>query len=180
MPTIAAPARKLDRRLYWSAVAGWAIASWLIGDVLSQHMKWRINELSAVPGAGMIRRDAEGVFYYVSGDDKATPIFRPDANNRTSDSEAQTAQSGCLDCTLVTGEQLAQTNDFCAAGVSAELPKIEFEVPCKSWAPINEGPKVMGTVIFLVPLLALPLLRMILQAGSERRRKAAGKRPSAA
>jgi hypothetical protein len=176
MPTSRRP---IDRRLFWTGVAVWAVASWLLGDAASQHMKWRINALEAIPGAGMIVRTPDGVFYHVNGDEKATVVYAPpNDHDATADTDAVSSLSSCGDCTLVTGEQLATYNEFCAAGTPSELPHVIFEVPCKSWAPINEGPKVMTTVIFLVPILILPLLRMIFEASGERRRKAVASRPA--
>lgn len=173
MPTPTPTRRSLDRRIYWIGVAAWAVASWLIGDAAAQHMKWRINDLAAIPGAGMVVRNPDGVFYHIASDDKATAVFRPSGDAQAAtDSDSVTSLASCGECTLLSGDQLAQINNFCAAGVTTELPKIVFEVPCKSWAPINEGPKVMATVIFLVPVLMLPLLRMLLEAAGDRRRKA--------
>jgi hypothetical protein len=149
-----APARKnlLMRRLYWGMVIVWALVSLIIADRVSDHMKFRINDLAAVPGAGMVMRDAEGTFYHVNAAGKARAVYPELEGDYRRD---------CLDCVLVTGEQMSQTNDFCAAGIRTQLPKVVFEKPCASWAVISDGTKVVWVTLFLVPLLILPLIRAI-------------------
>lgn len=152
-----APARnKLTaRRVYWGFVIVWGVLSFLIADRVADHMKFRINDLSVIAGAGMVMRDPDGTFYHVNPAGKAKAIY-PELG---SDYKQQ-----CLECTLVTGEQMAQTNDFCAAGVRTQLPKIDFELPCESWAVIGDGPKVVAMTLFLVPLLLWPMLRAMARA----------------
>jgi len=153
MPAIV-PSRKslIQRRIYWALVLVWAVISFTLADRMADGMKFRINDLSVIPGAGMIMRDTEGGFFHVNQDGKARMIF-PELGAGYRDQ--------CLDCTLVTGEQMSQTNEFCAAGVRTQLPKLDFELPCQSWAVIGDGPKVVAVTLFLVPLLLWPLLRAI-------------------
>lgn len=148
-----APSRLTARRIYWLCVLIWGFASAVLGDRLAETMKFRINDLSVIPGAGMVMRDVEGVFYHVTGDGRARAVYPELASSYSS--------SACLDCVLVTGEQLSQTNDFCAAGVRSTLPRLEFELPCRSWAVLSDGPKVVSVTLFLVPILLLPMLRAI-------------------
>lgn len=153
MQTIAPARSKLTvRRIYWSFVLLWGIASIFIADRLADHMKFRINDLSVIPGAGMVMRDPEGTFFHVDGSGKARAVFP---------TQDKTYRQVCLDCVLVTGEQMSQTNDFCAASQRTALPKIDFEVPCKSWAVMGDGTKVVGIMLFLVPLLLWPMLRAL-------------------
>lgn len=152
-----APARsKLTaRRIYWGFVMVWAVLSFLIADRVADYMQFRINDLSVIPGAGMVMRDPEGTFYHVNSGGKARAIY-PELGTEY--------RQLCLDCTLVTGEQMAQTNNFCASGVRTQLPKIEFQLPCQSWAVIGDGPKVVAITLFLVPLLLWPMLRAVSRA----------------
>lgn len=147
------PSRLSPRRIYWLCLLIWGFASVVLGDRLSETMKFRINDLSRIPGAGMVMRDTEGVFYHVNSDGRARAIYPELAPPEYKDS--------CLDCVLVTGEQLSQTNDFCAAGVSGQLPKLDFELPCRSWAVLGDGPKVVSVTLFLIPVLLWPMLRAI-------------------
>lgn len=153
MQTIAPPRNKLAaRRIYWGFVLVWGIASILIADRLADQMKFRINDLSVIPGAGMVMRDTDGSFFHVNSSGRSRMIFP----------ELQTDyRELCLECTLVTGEELSKTNQFCAAGVRTQLPRIDFELPCSSWAVIGDGPKVVAITLFLVPLLLWPMLRAI-------------------
>jgi len=163
----------LSKRLFWLTVFIWGVVSYFLGTQLAQGMNWRINDLAAVPGAGVVERDSEGVYYLVQSNGRASAIFTP----KREDSEPSTlALNGqCLDCTLVTGDQLAQTNEFCAAGTLKELPRIHFEIPCRSWAPISEGPKVVSVVLFIVPILVIPMLLALLRAARNIRRNAGNK-----
>ena len=100
-------------------------------------------------------RDPEGTFFHVNTSGKARMVF-PDLHTSYGQS--------CLDCTLVTGEELSKTNTFCASGVPGALPKIDFELPCQSWAVIGDGPKVVAITLFLVPLLLWPMMRAVARA----------------
>jgi len=162
MQTIAPQRQKLlARRIYWTLVLLWGVASVLIADRMSENMKFRVNDLSVIPGAGMVMRDPEGVFYHVDSSGKARAVYPKQ--------EASSRQL-CLDCVLVTGEQMSQTNDFCAAGVRSQLPKLEFELPCQSWAVMGDGTKVVAVTLFLVPVLLWPMLRAIGRAISAKTR----------
>ncbi len=153
MQVIVTSRKKLiARRIYWGLVLVWGVLALVLADRLSDHMKFRINDLSVIAGAGMVMRDTEGTFYHVNATGKARAIY-PELG---SDYREQ-----CLDCVLVTGEQMSQTNDFCAAGVRTLLPKITFETPCQSWAVMGDGTKVVAVTLFLVPLLLWPMLRAI-------------------
>lgn len=156
MQTIAPARSKLTaRRIYWSLVLVWGLVSVVVADRLADHMKFRINDLSVIPGAGMVMRDPEGTFFHVNASGKSKPVY-PDLGTEY--------KNLCLDCVLVTGEQLAQTNTFCAAGVRSSLPAIEFQQPCQSWAVMGDGTKVVAITLFLVPLLLWPMLKAIVRA----------------
>lgn len=160
MPTIVPSRKKLiARRIYWSLVLVWGVISLMIADRLADQMKFRINDLSVIAGAGMVMRDPEGNFYHVDSSGKARTVYPKEDTGSNS-------RQQCLDCVLVTGEQMSQTNDFCAAGVRKTLPKIEFELPCQSWAVMGDGTKVVAVTLFLVPLLLWPILRAVGRAMS--------------
>jgi len=147
------PSRLPARRIYWLCVLIWGFASLVLGDRMAENMKFRVNDLSVIPGAGMVMRDVEGTFYHVAGDGRARAIYPTLAPDYSA--------AACLDCVLVTGEQLSQTNDFCAAGVRSLLPRLDFELPCRSWAVLSDGPKVVSVTLFLVPILLWPILRAL-------------------
>jgi hypothetical protein len=152
-----APSSRLNsRRIYWAMVIVWGLVSLVISDRLADDMKFRINDLSTIYGAGQVMRDNEGTFYHVNSTGKARRIFPV--------LEGPVYKELCLDCTLVTGEQLAQVREFCAAGVRTQLPAIDFELPCKSWAVMGDGTKVVGVTLFLVPILLWPLMRGVVRA----------------
>lgn len=142
------------RRTFWAVVLVWALASWFIGLSLSDRMRFRVNNLDAVPGSGHIMRDQEGAFFHVNQQNKARQIY-PEL-------EAPVYQQECIDCSLVTGEQMSRTNDFCASATKAQLPSLDFETPCRTWAPMGDGERIMAFVVFIVPLVLYPVLRAIL------------------
>lgn len=148
-------ARARRRMVLWTLLGVWGIVAYVLGGRLSVDMRFRVNDLSTIPGAGLVQRDADGVFYHVRPDGKARAIF-PSL-------ETPGYTQECLDCTLVTGEQMSQTNDFCISGKRSELPKLAFEIPCHTWGPIGEGQKVMGFVLFIVPIAMLLLIRSVLR-----------------
>lgn len=156
---VALPARAqgyaLARLLYWCVLGGWAFASWVLAAPVSQNVRERINDLSVVPGAGIVMRDAEGVFYHVNPEGKARAIYPELAPPLYAEA--------CYDCTLVTGEQLSQTNDFCITGEPRTLPQLDFEIPCHTWAPQGTGRRVIAFGLFAVPLFAFWVLRALLQ-----------------
>lgn len=137
--------RPRKRLAVWLALGAWAVAAYLIGGWAAQDMRFRVNDLGAIPGAGTIMRDADGVFYHVNTQRKARAIYP------SLDPPGYTDE--CLDCSIVTGEQLAQTQDFCVSSTPAELPELRFEVPCQTWGPIDEAQKIAGFVVFITPLL---------------------------
>lgn len=142
------------RRLFWGIVVIWAVAAWFIGQALAERMRFRINDLSVIPGAGYIMRDQDGTFYHVNTEFKSRAIF-PNL-------EPPVYQTDCVDCALVTGEQMSTTNEFCASARLDELPNLDFELPCKTWAPMGDGQRVIAFVVFIVPLVLYPILRAIL------------------
>ena len=158
-PVTAAPTGLASRRIYWLLVLIWAAVSLVVGDRLAEGMKFRVNDLSVIPGAGMVMRDSEGVFYHVNADGRSRAVYP--AESRTAEYKEL-----CLDCVLVTGEQMSQTNNFCAAGIKNQMPKLDFELPCASWAVIGDGPKVVAVTLFLIPVLLVPLLRAIFRAAT--------------
>ncbi|MDB5970583.1 MAG: hypothetical protein JWQ90_3033 [Hydrocarboniphaga sp.] len=146
------------RLLFWGLLVIWAAISWQVSGPLSDSMRSRINDLSVIPGGGLVMRDPTGVFYHVNNAGRARAIFPELA--------PPVYQEVCLDCTLVTGEQLSQTNDFCISGTRKTLPALQFEIPCRTWAPLGEGHNVLAFGIFVVPLLGFWILRAILQRGT--------------
>lgn len=151
------PTKRLSaRRIYWIGVAVWALFAALIGDRVAQGMKFRVNDLSVIPGAGMVMRDPEGTFFHVDSLGRSRSVF-PELGPAEH-------KELCLDCVLVTGEQLSKTNEFCASGVRNSLPKLEFELPCHSWAVMGDGPKVVSVTLFLIPILLWPVLRAVARA----------------
>lgn len=141
------------RWITWGLLAAWGVGAYYLGGLVSYDMRFRVNDIEAVPNAGLIMRDPEGVFYHVNAAQKARAIFPVLAPPQYTDE--------CFECMLVTGEQLSQTNDFCISSTYKELPKLRFEIPCETWGPINDGQKIVGFMIFLVPLLAWWILRGI-------------------
>jgi len=152
------------RLLFWGLLMVWAVISWNVAGPISENMQSRINDLSVIPGAGLVMRDPSGVFYHVNAAGRARAIF-PDL-------APPVYREVCLDCTLVTGEQLSQTNDFCISGSRKTLPNLQFEIPCRTWAPLGEGHKVLAFGFFFVPLLGFWILRAMLQ--SRAAKKASG------
>lgn len=155
--------KALARRVYWLLVFAWGVIALQLGDRIADEMKFRINDLSAIPGAGLVMRDSEGTFFHINEAGKARQIYPTLAPNEHKEE--------CLDCALVTGEQLSQTNQFCASAVRKLLPAIEFELPCKTWAVMGDGNNVVTVSLFLLPLLSLPLLRTLLRALADKRWK---------
>jgi hypothetical protein len=151
----------VGRLLFWIVLAVWAAVSWHVAGPLADNMRSRINDLSVIPGAGIVMRDPTGIFYHVNNSGRARAIFPELA--------PPVYQEICLDCTLVTGEQLSQTNDFCISGTQKNLPNLQFEIPCRTWAPLGEGQNVLSFCIFIVPLLGFWILRAILQRAADRR-----------
>lgn len=149
------------RRIYWILVLIWGVISILVADRIADQMKFRINDLSVIPGAGMVMRDPEGIYYHLNSAGKARPVFPT--------LEADYTEL-CLDCQLVTGEQLSQTNAFCAASEREKLPAIQFELPCQSWAVMGDGTKVVAVTLFMVPLVLWPMLRAIARALTGKKR----------
>lgn len=157
----ALPASSRGRLLIWAGLAVWALVAAELGQHLARDMRFRVNDLSVIPGAGLISRDPSGVFYHVNNEGKARAIYPTLA--------PPVYQYDCLDCALVTGEQMSATNDFCASGREAELPDLQFEIPCRTWAPIGEGAKVMGFAVWFAPVGLYGLLRLV-QSRRRRRR----------
>lgn len=155
--------KALARRVYWILVLVWGVVAVQIGDRVADEMKFRINDLSAIAGAGLVMRDSEGTFFHIDDRGLARQIYPTLATGKH--------REQCLDCVLVTGEQLSQTNQFCASGVRKALPTIEFELPCQTWAVMGDGDSIVTVSLFLLPLLALPLLRTILRAFADKRWK---------
>lgn len=155
--------KALARRVYWILVLVWGVIAVQISDRVADEMKFRINDLSAIAGAGLVMRDSEGTFFHINDRGLARQIYPTLAANEY--------KEVCLDCVLVTGEQLSQTNQFCASSLRKELPAIEFELPCQTWAVMGDGDNVVTVSLFLLPLLALPLLRTLFRALSDKRWK---------
>lgn len=149
------------RRVFWLLVAIWAGASWFIGERLADDMRFRVNNLAAIPGAGLIGRDPEGNFHHIRADGRSRVIFRSTDPKRQPDAPAYLGT--CVDCAIVSGEQMSQTNEFCASGIRRELPELRFENPCRTWAPMGEGHRVMWFVVFALPLLLIPIGRALLR-----------------
>lgn len=151
------------RRIFWAVVSIWAVAAWFIGQALSETMRFRINDLSVIPGSGYIMRDQDGTFFHVNNEFKARSIF-PNL-------EPPVYQQDCVDCALVTGEQMSTTNEFCASARKDELPNLDFELPCKTWAPLGDGERILAFVVFIVPLVLYPILRAMVDKLLGRKKK---------
>ena len=141
------------RQIFWTLVALWGIVSYFAGDWLAADAKFRVNNLSAIPGAGYIARDAEGIYYHINNARRARAIY-PELGPPVYDYQ-------CLDCTVVTGEQLTQINQFCATGRRETMPQLDFEIPCSTWAPQHDLPKFLSFAVFLVPLMLWPIVRFL-------------------
>lgn len=147
------PYSTAKRRILIIAMFIWAPFAVVIGDRWADTVTFRINNLASIPGAGTIQRDSEGVFHHVNEDGRSRAVF-PELDPPLYAEE-------CLDCRLVTGEQLSQTNEFCAVGVRTQLPVIDFQLPCRTWAVISDATKVMSFLVFILPFGALMLLRWL-------------------
>ena len=147
------PTSRRARKLMVLFLMIWAPISLVLGDRWAESVTFRINDLSSVPGAGSIQRDAEGTFYHVNTDGRARAIYPT--------LEPPLYAEECLDCRLMTGEQLAQTNDFCAVGVRNQLPAIDFQQPCETWAVLSSGSKAMAFLVFIMPLAAMFVLKTL-------------------
>ena len=143
----------LFTRMFWIFALIWGPIAFVLGDRIAEDTTFRINDLEAIYGSGTIQRDFEGAFFHVNEDGMARKIF-PELDPPIYAAE-------CLDCRLVTGEQLSQTNDFCAVGKRSELPTIHFELPCRTWAVISDGTKAMAFLVFIAPLIVLGILRRL-------------------
>lgn len=141
------------RQIFWTLVVLWGIVAYFAGDWLADNMRFRVNDLNAISGAGQISRDAEGIYYHVNNANKARAIY-PDL-------APPTYAYDCLDCRRVTSEQITQITQFCATAQNDSLPELTFEVPCRTWAPQHDLAKFMSFAVFLVPLLLWPIIRFL-------------------
>ncbi len=145
--------RTRRRAVGWAIVLVWAAVCYQLGLLASDHMRFRVNDLSVIPGAGTIMRDADGVYYHVKNNGMAREIY-PDLASAD-------YNKPCYECALVTGEQMSQTNAFCASSTKSELPALDFELPCETWAPLGELHKAVGFAIFIIPLILFGLIRSL-------------------
>ncbi|MAY26535.1 MAG: hypothetical protein Q8L99_03220 [Polycyclovorans sp.] len=142
------------RQIFWTLVALWGIVAYFAGDWLAQDMRFRVNDLAAISGAGYIARDAEGIYYHINNRSKARAIY-PELREPVYDYD-------CFDCKRVNSDQLTQINQFCATAQKDTLPQLDFEVPCSTWAPQHDLTKFLSFAIFLVPLMLWPIVRFLL------------------
>ena len=156
--------------LLWLLAIIWLPCSFLLGDFYADKLKFRINDFSAVPGIGTVQRDQDGVFYHVNAQNEARPIFSIGSDGSLSVT-APIYAGECLDCNLVSGAQLSQTNDFCAVGYRTELPKVSWEAPCETWATLGNGTRTMTGVFFFAPIIIFFLTRMVLRSFVQRRKQ---------
>lgn len=63
------------RQIFWTLVVLWGIVAYFAGDWLADNMRFRVNDLNAISGAGQISRDAEGIYYHVNNANKARAIY---------------------------------------------------------------------------------------------------------
>ncbi len=148
-----APQPNWFARLFWLTALIWGPIAFVLGDRLAEDTTFRINDLESIPGAGTVQRDFAGNFYHVNEDGYARKVY-PQLDPPIYAEE-------CFECRLVTGEQMAQTNDFCAVGKRSELPRVHFQLPCKTWAVISDGTKAMAFLVFIAPLIGLGVLRQL-------------------
>jgi len=160
-PSDATRARSKQRSVIMLLLCAWGVAAYMIGGWVARDMRFRINDLSSIPGAGYIMRDPDGVFYHVNTAGRARAVFPK--------LESPGYAEECLDCTLVTGEQLSQTNQFCASSTRQELPHVRFEIPCETWGPIGEGQKIAGFLVFVTPLLLYWIFNRALRAFTQKK-----------
>ena len=156
--------------LFWIVALVWLPCAFLLGDKYADYLKFRINDFSAVPGIGTVQRDQDGIFYHVNDQNEARPIFSvaPDGSLTVT---APIYAGECFDCSLVSGAQLAQTNDFCAVGYRPKLPTIDWEAPCKTWATLGNGVRTMTGVFYFTPFIVFFLVRMVLRSFVQRRKQ---------
>ena len=64
----------------------------------------------------------------------------------------------CAECRLVREDQLSATNDFCATAARTTLPDISFEVPCATGITLNDGPLVIASLVFGLPILLVLII----------------------
>ncbi len=117
--------------LITAALLIWALCAWFIGDRIANTIEFRVNNFAIYPGAGTIQRNAEGYFYHVLPNNTAR---------------------------LVREDQLSATNDFCATAARTTLPDISFEVPCATGITLNDGPLVIASLVFGLPILLVLII----------------------
>jgi len=142
------------RQIFWTLVVLWGIVAYFAGDWLAEDMRFRVNDLGVISGAGYIARDAEGVCFHINNRSKARAIY-PELGPAVYDYD-------CFDCKRVNSDQLTQITQFCATAQHDTLPKLDFEVPCSTWAPQHDLTKFLSFAVFLVPLMLWPIVRFLL------------------
>lgn len=142
------------RQIFWTLVVLWGIVAYFAGDWLAEDMRFRVNDLGVISGAGYIARDAEGVYFHINNRSKARAIY-PELGPAVYDYD-------CFDCKRVNSDQLTQITQFCATAQHDTLPKLDFEVPCSTWAPQHDLTKFLSFAVFLVPLMLWPIVRFLL------------------
>ena len=133
--------------LIWIALAIWLACAWMIGGEQAKKYEFRINNFDVLPGTGTMQRDPEGNMYHVLADGSAREVY-PELSPPTYFDQ-------CIDCRVVREDQLAGQDEFCAVGARNTLPKVEFEVPCKTSVTLDDGRAAVTTVIFLIPVVLI-------------------------
>ncbi|MEN8821171.1 MAG: hypothetical protein ABF271_08700 [Abyssibacter sp.] len=141
---------KLRTVLITASLLVWALCAWFIGDRLANSIEFRVNNFGIYPGAGTIQRNAEGYFYHVLPNNTARQIYPTLA--------PPTYFEQCAECRLVREDQLSATNDFCATAARTTLPDISFEVPCATGITLNDGPLVIASLVFGLPILLVLII----------------------
>lgn len=137
------------------AILLWIPGAYLLSSQAHKGMKFRVNDLNEIKGAGAIMRNAAGDYYHVLNPSsnapdgrKIFPKLAPPLYNYK-----------CLDCSLVSNVQLSRMREFCVAGIPNQMPNLIFENPCKSSIPLGKSEKTMWGIFFIVPLIIYFFIR---------------------
>lgn len=139
----------------WLVILAWIPMSYVIAGHVYKGMKFRVNDLSEISGAGAIMRDAEGNYYHVINPSSDTP----DGRKIFPELSPPIYDYLCLDCSMVSNVQLSRTREFCVAGIPNQLPKLIFENPCKSSIPMGKSHNTIWALFFIVPIVIYFFMR---------------------
>ena len=133
----------------------WAVGSYFISDIAHEGMKFRVNDLAEIKGAGAIMRNAKGEYYHVLNPSSNAP----DGRKIFPQLAPPLYDYKCLDCSMVSNVQLSRMREFCIAGIPAQMPSLVFENPCKSSIPLGKSANTMWAIFFTVPLIIYFFIR---------------------